>query len=96
LAELEALINQLNTQLVATFTRNLTIGSSGADVKNLQVFLNDNGYTVASSGTGSPGHEATYFGAKTQAALAKWQKANNLPATGFFGALTREVMKKLY
>ncbi len=96
LAELEGLIKQLNTELVASFTRNLTIGSTGADVKNLQVFLNDNGYTIASSGPGSLGKESTYFGVKTQEALAKWQKANGLPATGFFGGLTRGVMKKLY
>jgi peptidoglycan hydrolase-like protein with peptidoglycan-binding domain len=86
----------LNTQIVATFTRNLTIGSRGNDVKNLQIFLNDNGYTVSSAGTGSPGNESTYFGAKTATALAKWQKANSLPATGFFGALTRALLGKLY
>ncbi len=96
LAELESLINELNTQLVASFTRNLTIGNSGADAKNLQIFLNDNGYTVSLSGAGSLGHESTYFGAKTQEALAKWQKANHLPATGFFGGLTRGEMEKLY
>jgi len=97
LKELEALISQLNAQLVATFTRNLTIGSSGADVKNLQVFLNDNGYTVASSGSGSPGNEGMIFGAKTAAALAKWQKANGItPASGILGPKTREYMKGKY
>jgi hypothetical protein len=94
LAELQALIKELNTQLVASFTRNLTIGSSGQDVKNLQMFLNDNGDTVASSGAGSPGNEVTYFGAKTQAALAKWQQANGItPASGFLGPKTREYME---
>ncbi|MCH8050366.1 hypothetical protein IIB51_03145, partial [Patescibacteria group bacterium] len=34
---------------------NLTQGSTGADVLNLQKFLNDQGSTLASSGAGSPG-----------------------------------------
>jgi len=83
----------MNTQLVAAFTRNLTVGSTGTDVTNLQVFLNDNGSPVASTGPGSAGNEGTYFGAKTQQALAAWQKANNLPATGFFGAMTRQYLE---
>ncbi len=93
LAELESLINELNTQLVASFTRNLTIGSSGADVKNLQIFLNDNGYPIAQTGAGSPGHEGTTFGAKTQQALMKFQAKNQLKATGFFGPATRAFME---
>ncbi len=93
LAELESLINELNTQLVASFTRNLTIGSSGQDVKNLQIFLNDNGYTVSLSGAGSPGHEGTTFGAKTAQALMKFQAKHQLKATGFFGPATRAFME---
>lgn len=94
LSELQALIQQLNTQLVSTFTRNLTIGSYGPDVKNLQLFLNDNGYTIAASGAGSPGNESQYLGAKTAAALAKWQTANGItPASGFLGPKTRAYMQ---
>ncbi len=94
LQEVEALITQLNTQLVATFTRNLTIGSSGQDVKNLQVFLNDNGYTIASTGAGSPGDESTYFGARTAAALAKFQAASQItPASGILGPKTRAYLE---
>ena len=94
LAELEALIQKLNTQLVSSFTRNLTIGSQGQDVKNLQMFLNDNGYIIAQSGAGSPGNEVSYFGQKTQQALAKFQKASGLPASGFLGAMTRAYLEK--
>ena len=94
LQELNALIAKLNAQLVASFTNNLTVGSYGSEVKNLQVFLNDNGYTIASKGPGSPGNESEYFGPITERALAKWQAANNLPATGFFGSMTRAVMEK--
>ncbi len=94
LQEVEALITQLNTQLVATFTRNLTLGSSGQDVKNLQVFLNDNGYTIATTGAGSPGDESTYFGAKTAAALAKFQAANQItPTSGILGPKTRAYLE---
>jgi len=95
LAELEALIGQLNTQLVQSFTRTLTIGSSGQDVTNLQVFLNDNGYSVAETGAGSPGNEVSYFGAKTAQALAKWQSANGItPASGILGPKTRAYMQE--
>ncbi len=72
------------------FTRDLTVGSTGADVMELQKILNANGYQVAASGAGAPGSESTYFGAKTQAALAKWQAAVGIsPAAGYFGPLTR-------
>ena len=58
-----------------TFSRNLTVGSTGSDVKCLQALLNANGYPVASSGAGSSGNETTTFGPKTLAAVQKWQDA---------------------
>ncbi|MFA5651801.1 MAG: peptidoglycan-binding domain-containing protein [Candidatus Paceibacterota bacterium] len=73
-----------------TFTRNLTLGSTGADVKALQQFLNANGAVVSTSGAGSIGSESTYFGTKTKVALAKYQAANGIaPAVGYFGSITR-------
>jgi peptidoglycan hydrolase-like protein with peptidoglycan-binding domain len=72
-------------------TRNLTVGSTGDDVKSLQQFLNNNGYTVASSGVGSSGKETTYFGKATQAALAKFQSANGITETGL-GTKTRTLL----
>jgi stage II sporulation protein D len=78
------------TTSATTFTRNLTIGSVGEDVLALQKFLNNNGYTLATSGPGSPGNETTYFGILTRDALAKFQMANSIaPAAGFFGPATR-------
>jgi len=72
------------------FTRNLTVGSTGEDVRALQQFLNARGFTVAATGPGSIGNESTRFGPRTQAALARFQSANNVsPARGFFGPLTR-------
>ena len=68
----------------------LTVGSTGAAVKDLQKFLNAAGFTVASSGAGSMGNESTYFGNATKAALAKFQTAQGIsPASGYFGSKTR-------
>ena len=71
----------------------MTIGSTGSDVKALQVFLNTHGFTVASSGNGSLGNESTYFGPATKAALVKFQKDHGITATGFFGPLTRTAIE---
>lgn len=103
IAELQAQISALMAQISAltgsttttggssyTFTRDLTIGSSGTDVMELQKFLNGKGFAVSASGAGSAGQESTYFGALTASALARYQAANNIaPAAGYFGPMTR-------
>ena len=72
------------------FTRDLQVGSTGDDVKALQVYLNTHGYAVASTGPGSKGSETTTFGGATRAALIKLQIAAGIsPAAGFFGPKTR-------
>jgi hypothetical protein len=72
------------------FTRDLTLGSTGSDVRTLQQFLNAHGYVLAQSGAGSPGNETTLFGGLTRAQVIKFQKANAIsPAVGYFGPITR-------
>ena len=66
-----------------TFTRALTMGSTGADVTALQNFLISKGHTIAAGATG-------YFGAQTAAAVAAWQSANGVsPAAGYFGPVSQ-------
>src|SRR5687767_9767903 len=97
-AQIAALIAQLNAgaSVIATFTRNLTVGMSGADVMALQKFLNRNGCTVSLSGAGSVGMESSYFGAKTKAAVACWQAGRGItPAVGYFGPVTRAAVNAM-
>lgn len=83
------------TTLRAPLDRNLTVGSEGEDVRRLQQFLNQNGFTVRTgTGAGAPGNESTFFGELTRAALARFQAANNItPAVGFFGPITRSAIE---
>ncbi len=81
---------------VCNFTRNLTVGSRGEDVKCLQELLNDQGFLINQTGPGSPGQETNYFGFLTQKALANFQVANNIsPSLGYFGPSTREFINNL-
>ncbi len=96
IAELQAQINALMAQLAAlqggttvstgvTFTQDLTIGSTGAEVTALQQMLVSQGYLVMPQGVAFG-----YFGSLTQAAVAKWQAANGVsPAAGYWGPVSR-------
>jgi hypothetical protein len=69
----------------AAFTRDLTLGSTGADVIELQTWLEAKGYLTIPTGV-SKG----YFGALTAGALSKYQAAAGIvPAVGYFGPITR-------
>ena len=99
LAQIQALQAQLTTAPAVSsfnFTKDLTLGSKGADVKELQKFLNAKGYAVAASGAGSTGNETTTFGSLTKAALAKYQAAVGIsPAVGYFGPKSRAYVASL-
>lgn len=66
------------------FTRALTMGSRGDDVKCLQTYLTGTGHFTYSGGA------TGYFGSVTKAAVAAWQAANGVsPAVGYFGPISR-------
>lgn len=79
-----------------TFTRDLTAGSTGPDVKVLQQILNSDQRTViATSGVASPGQETTSYGTATREAIKKFQALFIEyigVANGVFGPKTRTVM----
>ncbi len=73
-----------------SYTKDLTLGSKGADVTALQQMLINDGYlTAVSKPTG-------YFGALTQKALAAYQAAKGIsPAAGYFGPKTRAFVNSM-
>ena len=89
---------------VVMFTRNLREGVTHTDVKELQKFLNKNGFNVAQNGLGSVGNETTYFGSATINALKRFQEKYKKEilfpiglayANGFFGPSTRKLANAL-
>jgi len=86
------------------FDRDLSVGSVGPDVRQLQIFLNANGFRVADSGPGSPGREVDTFGRDTETALIKFQNAHAaellIPfgltkGTGFLGRGARKFINAM-
>jgi hypothetical protein len=91
LAQIAALQAQLNQTTggttggtsACTFTRDLTIGATGADVTCLQQSLIAMGHAIPAGATG-------YFGAQTRAAVSAWQTAKAItPTAGYFGPKSR-------
>ena len=81
---------EVSAAIQPTLTRNLTIGSQGNDVQQLQRYLNNNTCPVAQTGAGSPGQESTYFGQKTQQAVICYQQKHSItPPQGYVGPKTR-------
>ena len=69
---------------------NLSMGSSGTDVKNMQKKLIALGYSCGSSGADG------IFGQGTYNAVCKFQKANGLSVDGIIGPATRAKINALY
>ncbi len=68
----------------SVFTRTLRRGERGADVKTLQTWLTDVGYTVPATG---------YFGSMTRSAVKHFQRAMALkPANGVVGRRTASTL----
>ena len=82
-------------------TRSLDVGSTGTDVRTLQIILNSDSSTrVAASGTGSSGNETTTFGAATKAAVEKFQVKYGIAKAGdsgygYVGPATRAKLNSL-
>jgi predicted GH43/DUF377 family glycosyl hydrolase len=72
-----------------TLSQNHQLWDQGPDILALQQFLNRDGFPVAVTGVGSPGHETDIFGSHTFRALVSFQASHLLPPTGFLGPLTR-------
>lgn len=94
------------TKTCYTFTKDFTINARGAEVIELQRFLNRFADTrVAQSGAGSPGNETDYFGTKTFSAVIAFQAKHSgiilaplglTSPTGYWGAATRAQANKLF
>ncbi|MEX0934877.1 MAG: hypothetical protein WDZ70_00945 [Candidatus Paceibacterota bacterium] len=108
IAELQArLVGQSQVPSVCpyTWTRDLTIGSTGTDVLRLQQYLNAGVDTrLAVSGAGSPGNETMYYGSITANAVTRFQNKHAsevlspiglVSGTGYFGAMTRSKINNL-
>ena len=85
-------------------SHNLQVGSTGSDVKRLQQFLNQNGFTIAESGEGSPGNESSRYTNKVANAVSRFQEryANRIlrpygytRGTGIVGNSTRNAINQL-
>lgn len=74
-----------------SFGNNLSLGDRNPEVTTLQHYLNTHGFpVVATPGyAGSLGYETQFFGPATRNALIKFQASHGIPATGFFGPITR-------
>ena len=87
----------IQAQNTATVPQNnLATGYRGSSVQALQRILNAKGFLVAKSGAGSPGNETSVFGAGTREALRAFQQANGIPATGYYGPLTRAALAESF
>ena len=89
---------QTQTDTPVAFTRDLSVGSTGEDVRQLQTFLNQNGHLLAGTGPGSPGSETAYYGERTRAAEERYQRTHGIQPSveyGHFGSTTRDFINSI-
>ena len=79
--------NNTSDSSVMPITQTLTMGSSGAAVKNLQQALMSAGYGIPAGATG-------YFGIQTRAAVSQFQIDQGWEATGYAGPYTFEALNE--
>jgi hypothetical protein len=78
---------------LSALTTDLTVGSRGANVTALQLFLIAQAKGSAASALSAAGATG-YFGSLTKAALAEYQLAAGItPPAGYFGSITRAYLK---
>ncbi len=75
----------------AAIPPDLSVGSTGSSVENLQTLLINRKFHIPA--IESSFVQKGYFGSQTKNALAAYQRSVNLPAFGFFGPLTRAQLK---
>jgi hypothetical protein len=84
-AAARAIVGQSQPVSCGVYSRDLTLGSTGSDVVQLQTYLQGKGHLTMPVGV-SKG----YFGQLTRSALAGYQASVGVaPAVGYFGPLTR-------
>jgi len=95
----------LQTGTGYVFTQSMGFGYENSEVKILQQFLNQDPETrVAETGAGSPGNETIYFGKKTEGAVKRFQKKQDIVSSGspettgygFVGPKTRAKLNDAY
>lgn len=85
IAQLQAQIAGGTTAAGTTFTKDLTVGSTGTEVSALQTWLVGKGFLTMPAGVAYG-----TFGPLTKAAVAKYQVSVGItPAVGYFGPITR-------
>lgn len=105
IASASAALNVPTQNCSYVFNKNTKLGSMDSEVMNLQKVLNAYPQTeIASTGAGSKGMETNYFGAKTKAAVIKFQELHKADVltpigattgTGNVFSLTRAVLKQV-
>ncbi len=80
-------VTQGSTTTTAVFTKNIPRGSSGTDVKNLQVLLVGLGFLDAKYQTG-------FYGAMTTNAVRAYQTSRSISALGTVGPMTRAALNQ--